>query len=90
MMDLELEEMLHRIETVRRTNRQPPLITLGPIPEHLEQLTVFQQDMVDMREAWEAYDKAMLLSDNDTRQADKAFAAVRKAQRTGKVRKLAR
>jgi len=57
--------------------RKPGLVTLGPVPVHVEKLAAFGEEMKEMREAWEAYDKTMLLSDNDPREADKAFQAAR-------------
>jgi len=67
-----------------KPQRKSPKVTIGPPPPHVEKLAAFGSDMQEMREAWEAYDKTMLLSDNDAREADVAFAAVRAQQRRAK------
>ncbi|HEX6826700.1 MAG TPA: hypothetical protein VF077_10335 [Nitrospiraceae bacterium] len=65
--------------------RKPGLVTIGPPPVHVEKLAAFGAEMKEMREAWEAYDKTMLLSDNDPKAADRAFEAARKRPRKKKL-----
>ena len=57
--------------------RKPGLVTLPELPEHVRKFVEQNESMKNMRDAWEAHDKAMLLSDNDAKLADQAFVAVR-------------
>lgn len=61
--------------------RKPGLVTLPEPPEYVKEAVQQNDDLRSMFDAWAAYDNTMLLADNDSREADKAFAAVRAERR---------
>ena len=64
--------------------RKPPVMDLPDMPPHVKQFLEADDSAQTMQAAWEMHDQTMLLSDNDAKLADQAFAAVRASRRKKK------